>query len=156
MSRSAERPRHEVDAVAAIDAVVARLYAAFRNVGGVVPAVDTLYALFLPEARIVKAVSTAPETMSLREFVESRRALLGDGTLLAFDEWEIDARTSVCGHVASRWSLYRKVGVKDGVAFDLRGLKSLQCVRVGEDWKIASLVWDDERPGLSLAECLPG
>lgn len=138
-----------------IDTLVAKLYAAFRNVGGVVPAVDTLYDVFLPDARIVKAVSTAPECMSLRDFVESRRVLLGEGALVDFDEWEIDARTEVCGHVAARWSLYRKVGVKEGVAFDLRGLKSLQLVRVGDVWKIASLVWDDERPGLSLGGRLP-
>lgn len=138
-----------------IDTLVAKLYAAFRNVGGVVPAVDTLYDVFLPDARIVKAVSTAPECMSLRDFVESRRVLLGEGALVDFDEWEIDARTEVCGHVAARWSLYRKVGVKEGVAFDLRGLKSLQLVRVGDAWKIASLVWDDERPGLDLGDRLP-
>ncbi len=140
---------------ARIDALIARLYAAFRNIGGVAPPVDTLYDVFLPDARIVKAVSTAPESMSLPAFVESRRTILGDGSLVDFDEWEIDARTKVCGHVASRWSLYRKVGVKDGVAFDLRGLKSLQLVRLGDDWKIAALAWDDARPGLVLPDRLP-
>jgi hypothetical protein len=144
-----------MDDRAAIDALSARLYDAFRNVGGIAPAVDTLYDIFLPDARIVKAVSTTPETMSLREFVETRRAILGDGTLVDFDEWEIDQRTDLCGHVAARWSLYRKVGTKDGIAFDLRGLKSLQCVRVGGEWKIAALAWDDAREGLALGDRLP-
>lgn len=145
-----------MDDHAGIDALTARLYAAFRNVGGTAPPVDTLYDVFLPDARIIKAVSTMPETMLLQDFVESRRAILGDGSLIDFDEWEIDARTEVCGHVASRWSLYRKVGVKHGVAFDLRGLKSLQLVRVGDRWRIAGLAWDDERPGLVLSDRLPG
>lgn len=145
-----------MDDRAAIDALTARLYAAFRNVDGVAAPVDTLYDLFLPDARIVKAVSTVPESMSLRDFVESRRAILGDGSLVDFDEWEVDARTALCGHVASRWSLYRKVGVKDGVAFDLHGLKSLQLVRVGDHWKIAALAWDDARPGFSPVEAWGG
>jgi hypothetical protein len=138
----------------ALDALTGRLYAAFRNVGGIAPAVETLYAIFLPDARIVRAVSTMPETMSLQAFVESRRTLLTDGTLVDFDEWEIDRRTEVRGHLAARWSLYRKVGRKDGVALDQRGFKHLQYVRVGEDWKIAALAWDDERPGFAPGERL--
>lgn len=147
--------RNDTDTLAEIDRTTAALYAAFRNKDGATPAIDTLYALFLPEARIVKAVSTAPEIMTVRDFVETRRAILGGGTLVDFDEWEIDQRTDVCGHVAARWSLYRKVGVKDGIAFDTRGLKSLQCVRVGDDWKIAALAWDDARDGLVLGDRLP-
>lgn len=147
--REAQRDRD------ALDALTGRLYRAFRNAGGIAPAVDTLYEVFLPDARIVKAVSTVPETMSLQAFVESRRTVLTDGTLIDFDEWEIDQRTVVLGHLASRWSLYRKIGRKDGVAFDLRGFKSLQCVRVGDDWKIAALAWDDERPGLAPGDRLP-
>lgn len=145
-----------MDDRAAIDALTARLYAAFRNVGGVAAPVDTLYDLFLADARIVKAVSTVAESMSLRAFVESRRAILGDGSLVDFDEWEVDARTELCGHVASRWSLYRKVGTKGGIAFDLHGLKSLQLVRVAGGWKIAALAWDDARPGFSPAEAWTG
>lgn len=143
-----------MDDRANIDALTARLYAAFRNVGGASAPVDTLYEVFLPDARIIKAVSTTPETMSLHDFVESRRAILGDGSLLDFDEWEIDARTEIHGHVASRWSLYRKCGTRSGERFDTQGLKSLQCVRVGQGWKIASLAWDDARPGLVLPERL--
>lgn len=137
----------------AIDALVTRLYAAFRN-KGCVPAVDSLYDIFISEARVIKAVDTVPVVMSVSEFVESRRRMLGDGSLIDFDEWEIDARTEICGHVASRWSLYRKVGVKDGVPFDARGLKSLQYVNTADGWKISALVWDDERHGLVLGECL--
>lgn len=147
---------NEAEALAGVDRAVAALYAAFRNKGGATAAVDTLYALFLPDARILKCLSTAPEVMTVREFVETRRAILGDGSLVDFDEWEIDQRTDVCGHVAARWSLYRKVGVKDGIAFDTRGLKSLQCVRVGDDWKIAALAWDDARDGLALGDRLDG
>jgi len=139
----------------ALDLLTARLYAAFDNIGGKAASIDMLYALFLNDARIVKAVARAPESMPLHEFVESRRAMLSDGSLIDFEESELDQRTEICGHIASRWSLYRKTGRKDGVGFALRGLKSLQFVRVDGDWKIASLVWDDERPGLRLDDRLP-
>ena len=137
---------------AAIDALVARLYAAFRTRDGALPPVDTLRDVFLPDALIVKAVGPVPHVFDVTRFIETRRAILTDGSLRDFDEWELDARTLRVGHVVHRWSLYRKVGTKDGVAFDVRGVKSLQCVSTPDGWRIASLAWDDARDGLSLPE----
>jgi len=141
--------------VEAIDGLVARLYAAFRTRGGALPPVDTLREVFLPGALIVKAVETVPEVFDVDRFIETRRAILTGGDLVDFDEWEVDARSRRIGHVVHRWSLYRKIGVSGGVAFDLRGVKSLQCVETVDGWRIASLVWDDARPGLSLPERWP-
>lgn len=140
------------DDTAAIDALVARLYAAFRTRDGAVAPVDTLREVFLPSAVIVKAVGPVPEVFDVTCFIETRRAILTDGDLVDFDEWELDARSERHGHVVHRWSLYRKVGTKDGVAFDVRGVKSLQCVATPDGWRIASLAWDDARDGLSLPE----
>lgn len=140
------------DDTAVIDALVARLYAAFRSRDGAVAPVDTLREVFLPSAVIVKAVGPVPEVFDVTRFIETRRAILTDGDLVDFDEWELDARSERHGHVVHRWSLYRKVGTKDGVAFDVRGVKSLQCVATPDGWRIASLAWDDARDGLSLPE----
>lgn len=140
------------DDTAVIDALVARLYAAFRTRDGAVAPVDTLREVFLPSAVIVKAVGPVPEVFDVTRFIETRRAILTDGDLVDFDEWELDARSERHGHVVHRWSLYRKVGTKAGVAFDVRGLKSLQCVATPDGWRIASLAWDDARDGLSLPE----
>lgn len=141
----------DVDDIA-IDALVARLYAAFRTRDGARPPVDTLRDVFLPGALIVKAVGAVPEVFDVTRFIETRRAILSDGGLLDFDEWELDARSERRGHVVHRWSLYRKVGTKDGIAFDVRGVKSLQSVSTPDGWRIASLAWDDARDGLSLPE----
>jgi hypothetical protein len=140
---------------AAIDALVARLYAAFRTRDGAVAPVDTLREVFLPDAVIVKAVGSVPEVFDVSRFIETRRAILSDGALVDFDEWELDARSERHGHVVHRWSLYRKVGTKDGVAFDVYGAKSLQCVSTPDGWRIVSLAWDDARDGLSLPEQWP-
>lgn len=140
------------DDTAVIDALVARLYAAFRTRDGAVAPVDTLREVFLPSAVIVKAVGPVPEVFDVTRFIETRRAILTDGDLVDFDEWELDARSERHGHVVHRWSLYRKVGTKDGVAFDVRGVKSLQCVATPDGWRIASLAWDDARDGLSLPD----
>ena len=133
-----------------IDALVARLYSAFRTRGGVEPALHILREVLLPDALIVKAVSDDPDIFDVTRFIDTRRAILTGGALVDFDEYEIDARTVRVGHVAHRWSLYRKTGTLDGVPFDTLGTKSLQCVDTAGGWRIASLAWDETRAGLSL------
>lgn len=87
---------------AEVDALVARLYAAFRTRGGERPPVDMLREVFLPDALIVKAVDTVPEVFDVDRFIETRRAILTGGDHVDFDEWEIDARTWRTGHVVHR------------------------------------------------------
>ena len=38
-----------------------------------------------------------------------------------------------------------------GVAIEGRGLISTRFIRTPGGWKIASMAWDDERPGLTIA-----
>lgn len=128
----------------AIDAIVAAFYRAFANPGGDAIGVDTLYDLFLSEARIIKNVGRSTEICGLEEFVEPRRSLLSGGSIVDFEEHEIEGRTDVFGNIAQRFSRYRKSWTSDGKPSTGGGTKSLQFVRTGAGWKIASLIWDDD------------
>lgn len=132
---------------AAIDALTARMYAAFRNRGGRVPDLDVLRELFLPGCTICKAIPGQEQVQSLDAFIAQRLPLLTLGRLADFDERETDARTRIDGNVAARRSLYEKSGVLDGVPFRARGLKQVQCVRLDGRWWISALAWDDAREG---------
>ncbi len=92
--------------------------------------------------------------MACRQFIEARRQLLTDGRLLEFSERETDERTLICGNVASRWSLYAKSGVLNGVPFQCRGVKNVQFVKLAGSWRINALAWDDERAGLTIPSSL--
>jgi hypothetical protein len=126
----------------AIDALSAHFYEAFSNGDGA-PDVDRLYDIFLPQARIVKNTGGAPVVYDLKGFAEPRRAILSDGTLRRFREYETAEETAIFQNIAHRFSRYRKTwedaeGVKHGA-----GAKSMQFVRTVDGWKIAALVWDD-------------
>jgi len=145
--------RPGVEDQAALDALAARLYAAFGNADGAIPDLDGLRDVFLPASVICKAVEPAAQVQDLEAFIAQRRALLTGGPLTGFTEKETAADTWTFGNVAGRCSTYEKSGVLDGVAFATRGVKNLQFVRLDGRWWISALAWDDERPGLSIPDC---
>jgi hypothetical protein len=76
-----------------------------------------------------------------------------DMALLAswwFEEVEVADITEVFGNVAHRFSTYLKRGSMDGSAIRARGAISTQFIRTAQGWRMSSMAWDDERPGLVL------
>lgn len=127
----------------AIDELTGQFFDAFTNCGDAAPDVDRLYRLFAPDARIIKNVGAQPQVYDVAAFVEPRRAILTDGSLVDFCEKEISAKTEIFGNIAHRFSRYRKSWIAAGERCDGEGAKSLQFVRTPEGWKITSLIWDD-------------
>ncbi len=128
---------------AAIDALVARMFAAFDNRSGIRPDLSGLIPLFVRGAVVVKAVQGGSEVMHLDDFIAPRQRLLNSGELTEFFEVETGQRTQRFGNVAQRWSHYEKSGIRNGRPFAAHGQKSIQLVRIDGAWKISALAWDD-------------
>jgi hypothetical protein len=143
---SVSRPSDKAD----IDELVRRFFLAFDNRDGVHPDLESLRELFVAGALISKAVAAIPELYSVEDFIEPRRALLTDGTLVDFEERELAERTETCGNISQRICLYEKSGKLAGQPFRTRGVKTLQFVRTPKGWKIAAVAWDDERDGFEI------
>jgi ribosomal-protein-serine acetyltransferase len=127
----------------AIDELTRTFFGAFTNIGGVVPKLDTLYELLLPEAIIVKNINAMPVVYDVNGFVQPRRILLTDGSLVDFSEEETSERTDVFGNIAQRFSCYKKSWMAQEQSFAGSGTNSFQYVRTPAGWKIASVIWDD-------------
>ena len=127
-----------------IDALTKRFFNLFTNTEGASPQVEEIFDLFIPEGIIIKNVSPSTEVYNLRQFVEPRKKILTDGTLIDFQEKEISERTDIFGNIAQRFSLYHKRGILSGKPFEMRGMKSIQFVKVNGKWKMSSVAWDDE------------
>lgn len=128
----------------AIDELTAAFFDAFTNCGGAVPHIDALYDLFMPGALIVKNVGGVPETYDTAGFIEPRRSILTDGSLVEFREREVSETTEIFGNVAQRFSRYEKSWIAAGQSRTGSGVKSIQFVRSPGGWKISALAWDDE------------
>jgi hypothetical protein len=81
-------------------------------------------------------------------FIDDRQRLVDTGELTSFQETESADRTEIFGNVAHRLSTYEKRGTQNGVAFEGRGVIVTQFIRTPNGWKMTSMAWDDERPGL--------
>ncbi|MCB2112173.1 MAG: hypothetical protein R3C42_02210 [Parvularculaceae bacterium] len=67
-----------------------------------------------------------------------------------FLEDEIDHQCEVFGNIARVRSIYRSVYGSGGDAREGRGVNFYNLIREDGAWKIMSIVWDNERPGLKL------
>jgi hypothetical protein len=115
-----------------------------------VPAYEGIPALFIERGLLIKNVGAIPEISSVREFIQSRNALVRAGTLTRFHEFELSESTVVFGNVAHRFSAYAKSGTSSATPFEARGMVTTQFISTPDGWKISSMAWDDERPGLTI------
>jgi hypothetical protein len=134
----------------AIADITRTFFAAFVSGPDSAASLERLRQVLLPEAVIIRTCGERPIVYDVESFIAPRQALLTDGTLTGFSEWELAGRTDVFGDIAHRFCSYAKSGVQDGVPFTARGMKTLQFVRTPVGWRISGAAWDDERDGLPI------
>jgi len=127
----------------AIAALFDAFYSAFDNRGGRRPDILGLRRLFAPFAPIVRLSSAGPENWTVDGFLEPRAALLTDGTLTEFHEWEVRGETFGGNRIATRRSDYEKAGVREGMPFRGSGRKLVSLHRADDGWLISSILWED-------------
>lgn len=105
-----------------------------------------------PHARLVRTgldASGAPfaKVMSFDEYVENVETLLRD---VRFAELELTHEALIFGNVARLTSVYEFTWESSAGTRRGRGVNFFTIIRDDGAWKIMSIVWDNERAGLSL------
>ncbi len=126
-----------------IDSVIATLYAAFDNRGPRKPATAELRKVYVAGGGVIRVSASGMDSWTIEEFLLSRDAMLTDGTLVEFHEWETSSTTTVFENIASRQSHYAKAGTLHGAAYTGKGRKFIQLCRADGRWLIASVLWED-------------
>ena len=126
-----------------IDRLMNDFFGLFNNKGGKAPNLERIFDLFIPQGVIVKNLDANPEILGLRDFIEPRKAILTDGTLREFEEWEEKAKTEILGNIAQRVCIYRKKGLLNEVPFETKGAKVAQFIRTPQGWRFTAVAWDD-------------
>ena len=114
---------------------------------------DAVRAFYHPEARLVRTGVHPDGTpfvsvFSLDAYIENVRQLLDHDT--RFSEVEIAQESVVFGNVARLTSVYEYKRQSSVETIRGRGVNFFTLVQEGGQWRIMSIVWDNERPGLSL------
>ena len=105
-----------------------------------------------PDARLVRTGlnedgSSFAKVMSLDEYTENADALLAN---VRFSEIEIEHHARIFGNVAQVASVYESVVKTGSEETHGRGVSFFNFIFDGSNWLIMSIVWDNEREGLSL------
>jgi hypothetical protein len=135
---------------AAIHGLMGKFLRAVSFEHGQQPSYGDLANLFIPGARLIRNSGASPEISTVEEFVRSRQDAVDSGELTSFEETELRETTELFGNIAHRFSPYAKRGMTRGGPIDVKGAISTQFIRTPEGWRISSMAWDDERPGLEL------
>ncbi|NIG55374.1 DUF4440 domain-containing protein [Chitinophaga sp. Cy-1792] len=127
-----------------IDTVTKAFFSAFCNKYGPAP-LDNLAACCIDEIVIIKNTQGNSEIYNFTTFVEPRKEVLTNGTLVDFEEYGISETTVIETHIAQRFSRYEKKGVLNGKPFFGKGTKLFQFIWKEGSWKIAAVVWEDDK-----------
>jgi hypothetical protein len=111
-----------------------------------------------PEARLVRTGlnpdgSPFALVMSLDAYIENVEGLLTDDR---FSEVELVHEAVVFGNVARLTSVYEYTRHSAAETKRGRGVNFFTLIHDNGRWRIMSIVWDNERPGLSLPNTLMG
>ncbi|UYM24914.1 DUF4440 domain-containing protein [Streptomyces albus] len=94
----------EAAAKAELDALMGSFMDAFTNTGGRPPRLHAVREVFIPQGMIIMNLPEGPVVYDLDTFLAPRQAMLTDGTLTEFSEWETAERTEIFGSVAHRYT----------------------------------------------------
>ncbi len=138
---------------ASVDSIVSALYASVSHGPDAEPDWDRMrgitlpVGMFIPPKKPTEDIFTVLDVDAFQERVrKGAAALKAKGESTSFFEREVSRHTDCFGNVCQIFSTYegRKLAT-DEKPF-VRGINSIQLVRDGRRWWIASVVWDTERP----------
>ncbi len=126
-----------------IDTVIKTFFSIFNNKNDQ-PDWNVIHKVCIPETMVIKKNGTEHIIYNLNSFVDPRKKILSDGTLIDFEEYEINSETKIVGNIAQRYSRYQKTGTLNGEQFKEFGTKFLQLIKINNEWKISSIIWEDD------------
>ena len=99
-------------------------------------------ALFAPEARMAVARPDGTiAVMTTKDYIERTTPRFNEK---GFFERPVATRVLRYGNIAHVWSTYESREASNQEKPFARGINSFELVRIGNDWKVQSLVWQQE------------
>jgi hypothetical protein len=144
-----------------VEHLVAALYDVISGAAGKPRDWDRFRALFLPDGRLasIRPATPAKDNQAARPGDTSFRspALYIERNdpyfkTHGFFERGIANRQEDFGNLVHVWSTYESRNTLAEIAPFARGINSIQIVRAHDRFWIASILWDEERPGVTLPE----
>ncbi len=150
-SAAAQAPASPSADLVAIDKAISDVYAVISGPPGQKRDFVKMRTMFAPNALLRVITPTGLKGGTLDEYIAKSGATLEKE---GFTETELGRRTEIYGNLATVWSSYD--GRTATGTFKTRGINSFQLVKVGGEWLVASILWQQETPQLPLPSDLAG
>jgi len=135
--------------LAGIDQAIRGVYDVISGPPGQKRDFEKMRTLFAPNATLKAIGPKGIHGGSLEDYIRrNAEALEKDG----FTERELGRRVEVWGGLATAWSAYD--GRTANGSFHERGINSIQLVKVDGQWRVASILWQEETPQNPLPAAL--
>ncbi|WP_373073352.1 hypothetical protein [Zeaxanthinibacter enoshimensis] len=83
------------------------------------------------------------------DYFDTMEGMLSENKVEYLKEWEIQGETKLFGNIAQRTSLYGvHFNTKDSLAE--KGIINFQLVKIKDQWKILSMIWESEKRDLTV------
>jgi hypothetical protein len=127
----------------AIDYITEDFYESLSFQDGEMPDLETIKGLFYDDGLLVNNSFGKPVKFTAEAFTLALEAQIAAGTLLQFMQRELYSKTEIFGKIAHRVSVYEYT-FSDQTEKMPRGVNYIQFVQVDDNWRIASMTWNDE------------
>ena len=127
-----------------VNTTVSRFFEALSFEKGTQPNIEKISDLFVTGGLLINCNEESPKAFTVVQFIEHFKGLYGQGEITSLHEREVHHKTKVYEHIAHRYSFYEARNSPEEEPFAV-GINSIQLVKIGADWKIASFTWNDDK-----------
>ncbi|MFD2872232.1 hypothetical protein ACFS5N_07130 [Mucilaginibacter ximonensis] len=138
--------------IIAIDTLTDDFYKTISFKNSVTPDVTTLHSIFHGAGLMVNNTAQEAVLYTAESFVQDIESRIALGEIAQFTQREIYSRTELFGKVAQRISVYEYSFYDYEQDRNPRGINFIQYVKIGENWNITSMVWNDENEDYQIPE----
>lgn len=139
-----------------IDQTMSELFEAICFKKGERPNMHKIVPLFVEKGILVNYNEEQPLIATASEFVELFEAQFEQGFITELVDKEIYSETKIYDRVAHRYSFYEarfKESDPEPFAF---GVNSIQLIKIGDEWKITAMAWNDDNRGADFFKAVTG
>jgi hypothetical protein len=128
----------------AIDYVTEDFYESLSFQDGELPDLENVKELFYEDGLLINNSFGKPMQFTAESFTATLEAQIAAGTVMQFMQRELYSQTEIFGKIAQRISVYEYSFADSEMEHLPKGINYIQYIQVDDNWRITSMVWNDE------------
>jgi len=129
-----------------INDTITKLFAAISFPEGQPPNMHKIKGLFIDRGLLIDYNEEQAQIFGVVDFIEHFNQLCQEGIISGLEDREVYHKTKIYDRIAHRYSFY-EARVDPASAPFAKGINSIQLVKIGSEWRISSMAWNDDSRG---------